>query len=98
MSAMFPSAGPLWRLDLGKDGEADEADQDDRHAIAMQHLDPWLAERHDAEHHQPLGDGLEVARAELLEGHGQALVRKPSPEGRRWLRGSRMRRCGAVGI
>jgi hypothetical protein len=41
------------RFDLREDVEADQADQDDRHTIAVQREIDWLAEGNDPENHDP---------------------------------------------
>ena len=42
-----------------------EPDQDDRHPVAVQQQVPGLHQRDDADHHHPLGEGLEPARVSL---------------------------------
>ena len=47
---------------MREDHEGGQPDQDDRHPVAVQEQVPGLHQGDDAEHHHPLGDGLEPAR------------------------------------
>src|SRR5215471_2477542 len=58
----------LW-LDLGEDREADQSDEGHGHAIHVQEATPGLAQKHDAQHHQPYGPGFQVPCAQVPKRH-----------------------------
>src|SRR6187551_154178 len=70
--------------DLAGDVEADQADQDDGHAILVQQQVPWLAERDDAKHHQDLRARLQIFLVDPTKAHLR-IAPKVTPRSR-WLR------------
>src|SRR4249919_1171216 len=60
MSVAFGRTGRGFWLDARKHIEGQQAEDDQQDAVAVQRLDPRLAQRDDAEHHQRHAGGLEL--------------------------------------
>src|SRR5690606_36289002 len=71
------------------DEKADQPDDDDGQAVAVQHLDPRLAQEDQAKDHRPLRDRLVVFRVRLAEGHLR-IAPKDMPRSR-WFRSRKVK-------
>ena len=61
------------RLDVREHRKADQPGKRDGNAVTVQHLDPWLAQRHDAEDHGVHGNRLEHTVTKITEVHEYCL-------------------------
>src|SRR5882672_9776491 len=64
------------RLDLGEDREPDQSNERDGHAVDVEEAAPGLAQKHDAQHHQPYAGGLEISCTQLSKCHRCTLQSK----------------------
>src|SRR6266404_5665854 len=71
----LPSSGALLvvvlgqRLDLGEDREPDQSNERDAETVDVEKAAPGLAQKDDAQHHQPYAAGLQISCTQLSKCH-----------------------------